>query len=153
MPPVHSNQNLVNCRNQLYDKGYSWPTCSKQPRVVDCRMAMGVVNKLYRRRRRRVLLTKWSICCGEMLCLEHSSRGKYPNFWWYRNFLIPQCEIGGSSTTGPSCQNQSSISAVVSIQCRLVTDRQTDRWAHYDSKYHASIAPRGKKTDCRFPLL
>jgi len=40
-------------------KGYSWPTCSKQPRLVNCRI--GVVNKLAcrrRRRRRRVLLTR-----------------------------------------------------------------------------------------------
>jgi len=29
-------------------EGYSWPTCSKQPRLVDCRT--GVVNKLDRRR-------------------------------------------------------------------------------------------------------
>ena len=29
-------------------EGYSWPTCSKQPRLVDCRT--GVVNKLERRR-------------------------------------------------------------------------------------------------------
>jgi len=33
-------------------EGCSWPTCSKQPRLVDCRI--GVVNKLDRRRRRRV---------------------------------------------------------------------------------------------------
>jgi len=32
-------------------EGYSWPTCSKQPRLVDC--LVGVVNKLDRRRRRR----------------------------------------------------------------------------------------------------
>jgi len=30
-------------------EGYSWLTCSKQPRLVDCRT--GVVNKLDRRRR------------------------------------------------------------------------------------------------------
>jgi len=28
-------------------EGYSWPTCSKQPQLVDCRI--GVVNKLDRR--------------------------------------------------------------------------------------------------------
>jgi len=44
-------------------EGYSWPTCSKQPRLVDC--PIGVVNKLDRRRRRRVLLTMRSTCCGE----------------------------------------------------------------------------------------
>ena len=44
-------------------EGYSWPTCSKQPRLVDCRI--GVVNKLDRRRRRRVLLTTRSTCRSE----------------------------------------------------------------------------------------
>ena len=43
---------------------YSRSTCSKQPRLVDCRI--GVVNKLDRRRRRRVLLTTRSTCRGEM---------------------------------------------------------------------------------------
>ena len=43
-----SVRNLVNCRNKSYNKsptnrsnieldGYRWPTCSKQPRLVDCR--------------------------------------------------------------------------------------------------------------------
>ena len=41
-------------------EGYSWPTCSKQPRLVDCRIGVG--NKLDRRRRRRVLLTTRSTC-------------------------------------------------------------------------------------------
>jgi len=46
-------------------EGYSWSTCSKQPRLVDCRI--GVVNKLdRRRRRRRVLLTTRSTCRGEI---------------------------------------------------------------------------------------
>ena len=64
----------VNCRNKLYTsprqvavmeaEGYGWPTCSKQPRLVDCRI--GVVNKLDRRRRRRVLLTTRSSCSGEI---------------------------------------------------------------------------------------
>jgi len=45
-------------------EGYSWPTCSKQPRLVDC--PIGVVNKLHRRRRRRVLLTTRSTCRGEI---------------------------------------------------------------------------------------
>ena len=65
------SQNLVNCRNKLYNKsrrnrmeleGYRWPTCSEQPRLVDC--PIGVVNKLDRRR--RVLLTTRSPCCGEI---------------------------------------------------------------------------------------
>ena len=54
------SQNLVNstdksATNRMELECYSWPTCSKQPRLVDCRI--GVVNKLDRRRRRRVLLT------------------------------------------------------------------------------------------------
>jgi len=50
----YASQNLVNCRNKLYDKsrtvevieseGYRWWTWSRQPRLVDCRI--GVVNKL-----------------------------------------------------------------------------------------------------------
>jgi len=66
-------------------EGYCWPTCSKQPRLVACRI--GVVNKLHRRRRRRrrtVLLTTRSTCRGEIFevwSLGRSSRGKYPNFW------------------------------------------------------------------------
>ena len=61
-------------------KGYrpSWPTCSKQPRLTDCRI--GVVNKLdrRRRRRRRVLLTTRSTCRGEIFevrSLRQSLRG------------------------------------------------------------------------------
>ena len=48
------SQNPVHCLKKLYNKlttnysmeleGYSWPTCSKQPQLVDCRV--GVVNKL-----------------------------------------------------------------------------------------------------------
>jgi len=49
-------------------EGYSWRTCSKQPRLVDCRI--GVVNKLDRRRRRRVLFTMRSTWRGEILSLE-----------------------------------------------------------------------------------
>jgi len=42
--------------DKLYNKssmeleGYSWPTCSKQPQLVNRRI--GVVNKFHRRRRR-----------------------------------------------------------------------------------------------------
>jgi len=71
------SQNLVNFRNKLCNKsttnrsslmeleGYSWPTCSKQPRFVDCRVD---VNKLdrRRRRRRRVSLTPRSTCHGKI---------------------------------------------------------------------------------------
>jgi len=103
--------------------GYSWSTCSKQTRLVDCRI--GVVNKLdRRRRRRRVMLTTRSTCRGEIFWvrgLEQSPREKYPNFWRYPNFLITQCVIGGRKLHAKT----SSIRPVVSIQYRLVTDRRT----------------------------
>ena len=84
------SQNLVNCRNKLYNnpqqiammelEGYSWLTCSKQSRLVDCRT--DVVNKLEcrRRRRRRELLTTRSTCRGEIFevrSLGQSPKGKY----------------------------------------------------------------------------
>ena len=76
---------------------YSWSTCSKQPRLVDCRI--GVVNKLdRRRRRRRVLLTARSTCRGEIFS-KSGVRDKVPE----RSTLISediqislkQCKIGG----------------------------------------------------------
>jgi len=48
-------------------EGYNSPTCSKQPRLVDCRI--GVVNKLDRRRR-GVLLTTRSTCRGEIFKVQ-----------------------------------------------------------------------------------
>ena len=84
----------------MESEGYSWPTCSKQPRLVDCHT--GVVNKLDRRRRqRRVLLTTRSTC-GEIFQV----RGKVPEestlfFWRYPNFLITHYGIGGRK---PPCQ-------------------------------------------------
>jgi len=60
-------------------EGCSSLTCSKQPRLVDCRI--GVVNKLdrRRRRRRRVLLTArstWRCEIFKVRSLGQSSRGK-----------------------------------------------------------------------------
>jgi len=61
------SQNLDNCRNKSYNKstieleGYSRPTCSKQPWVVNCRI--GVINNLdqWRRRQRdRLAVAKFS---------------------------------------------------------------------------------------------
>jgi len=97
-------------------EGYSWSTCNKQPRLIDCRI--GVVNKLDRRRRRRILLTTWSTYCGEIFkvqSLGQSPRGKYPKFF---------SDTIGFDTT-PAC------------------DRQTDEQTH-DSIYRSSIASRGK---------
>jgi len=75
-------------------EGYSWSTCSKQPRLVDCRI--GVVNKLDRRRRRRVVDNAYDLPRRNFLVrsLGQISRGMYPNFWRYPNFLITQCRIG-----------------------------------------------------------
>ena len=79
-------------------EGYSWPTCIKQPRLVDCRI--GVVNKLdrRRRRRRRVLLATRSTRRGEIFqvrSLGQSPRGKYPNFGRYPYFLTTYNGTGG----------------------------------------------------------
>ena len=69
------SQNLVNCRTAnlqpievIASEGYSRPTSSKQPRLVDCRVS--VVNKLDRRRRRRLLLTTRPTCRGEFFQSE-----------------------------------------------------------------------------------
>ena len=45
----------------------------------------------------------------------------------------------------PHAKTQLDSPIVVSIQCRLVTDRQTDGRTRDDSIYRASIASRGKK--------
>jgi len=116
---------------------YSWPTCSKQPRFVGCRI--GVVNKLDRRRRRRVLLTTLSICRGEIDGEVRSLGHIFPGgstliFWRYPNFFITQCEYVKESFHIKT----SSIRPVVSIQYRLVTERRTDRRTHDDSIYRAS---------------
>ena len=124
-------------------EGYSWSTCSKQPRLVNCRT--GVVNKLDRRRRRDLLIT-WSTCCGEIVSksgnLGQSLSRKYLNFRWYPNFLITQCRIGGKK---PPCQKQLDLSS--HFDTIPACDRQTDRRTHDDSIYSASIASRGKNTE------
>jgi len=82
-------------------EGYSWSTCSKQPRLVDYRRPYRCrqENKLdRRRRRRRVLLTTRSTCSGEIFCVRNlvqNSRGKHSNFWRYPNFLTIQYAICG----------------------------------------------------------
>jgi len=142
------SQNAVNCINKLYNKstkyrsngveGYSWSTCSKQPRLVDCRIHVGVGDKLYRRGRRwRVLLTKRSTCRGEVQSLGQSLRKKYPNFWRraYPNFLITQSGIGGRK---PPCQNAARFVRSFGYDTDLwETDRQKDGQTdgHNDSLY------------------
>ena len=84
---------------------YSWLTCSKQPRLVHCRI--GVVSMFDRRRRRRILLTTRSTCRGAVFkvrSLRQSPKGKDPNFWKYPNFLITQCD--GIDGRKPQLQNK-----------------------------------------------
>jgi len=136
-------QNLVNCRNKSTNRdmelqGYSWSTCSKQPRLVDC--CIGVVNKLDRRRRRRVMLTEIR---GEFLSTEFGTvpegstliLGRYPSLLT----ATEQCGIGGRKSP---CQK--AVRFVQSFRYRLVTERRTDRRTRDNSIYRASIASRGK---------
>ena len=44
------------------------------------------------------------------------------------------------------------VRKVVSIQYRLVAERQIDGWTHDDNKYRASIASRGKNQQCLVSL-
>jgi len=121
-------------------EGYSRPTCSKQPRLVDCRI--GVVNKLDRRRRRRVLLTMRSTYRGEIFQVRSSGqspRGKYPNFWRYQYFLITEGGLGGRT---PPCQKQLDSSGC--FDTIPACDRRTDRRTRDDSIHSASIASRGE---------
>ena len=79
------SQNLVNYRNKLYNKsiinhsngvrGLQLIDFRKQVLLVDCRI--GVVNKLDRQRRRRMLLTARSTCRGEIFYVR--SFGQSPS--------------------------------------------------------------------------
>jgi len=122
-------------------EGYSWQTCSKQPRLVDCRI--GVVNKLGRRRRRQVLFTTRSPCRGEVFQVRssgQSSRGKHPNYWRYLNFFITH-DVWWKEASVPKT---SSIRPVCRYSTGLWRSLQTDRKRHDTIKYRASIASRGK---------
>ena len=113
--------------------------CSKQPRLVDCRI--GVVNKLDRRRRWRALLTTRSTCRGEIFrvrSLGQISKEKYPNFWRYQNFLITQCETHGRKPPGQK------LTWLVQWSRHNTGLWRTDRRTHDDCNYRASIASRGK---------
>jgi len=119
-------------------KGYSWPICSEQPRLVDCRI--GVANKP-QRRRWWVLLTTWWTCGGENFSSKsgvwNSPTGKY--------FLeIPKFPYNTVWDREKEAHAKISwIRPVVSIQYQLVTDGQTDRQTnpqtHDDSKYRTVI--------------
>jgi len=77
------SQHLVNCRNKFYDKStknrmeLDGNSCSKQPRLVDCRVS--VVNKLDRRRRRRrvgdnaIYLPRRNFLCPEFGAVPEGS--------------------------------------------------------------------------------
>ena len=95
-------------------EGYSWSTCSKQPRLIDCRI--GVVNKLDCR---RVLLTTLLTCRGEIFKVQswgQSSGGQVPNFWRYPHFLKAQCRIDAKNQLDSSSR----------FDTILACDRQTD---------------------------
>ena len=86
-------------------EGYSWSTCSKQPRLVDCRI--GVVNKLDRRR----------VCWQrDRLAVEENSRVKCVYLSRYPNFYHAMLCIRGTSH-GP-------VSVCPSV-CLSVTSRSS----------------------------
>jgi len=129
-------------------EGYSRPTCSKQARLVDCRIS--VVNKLDRRRRRRVLLKTRSTCRGEIFS-KSGVWDKVPCGGKY-TLIFGDSQISLQHSVGrkPPCQKPGSIRPVVSKQYRLVTDGRTHRRRQHI--YGASIASRGKtwtiESDC-----
>jgi len=92
--------------------GYSWPTCSKQPRLIDCRI--GVVNKLDHRDR---VDKKWR----NFLSPEFPTKfpGEVYVVWRHPDFLITQYKIGQKV----SVPKTGSIRPAVIIKTR--TDRQT----------------------------
>ena len=109
-------------------EGYSRPTCSKQPRLVDCRI--GVVNKLDRRRRQlRVLLTARSTRRGEIFevrSLEQSSSGKYPNFGDSQIYLKYSLgQIKGSLHTKNQLDSSSRFDTISA--CGRRADGRTDK--------------------------
>ena len=93
-------------------EGYSWPTCSKQPRLIDCRI--GVVNKLDHRDR---VDKKWR----NFLSPEFPTKfpGEVYVFWRHPDFLITQYKIGQKV----SVPKTGSIRPAVII--KTWTDRQT----------------------------
>jgi len=56
-----------------------------------------------------------------------SSRGEYPYFWRYQNFLTTRYRIGHQRKL--PCRKPASFDTI------LACDGQTDRWTHNDSKY------------------
>ena len=122
-------------------KGYSWSTCTEQPRFVDCHI--GVVNKLDNRlddeefcwqRLRLAVQAKFSYSGVK-------SQRQVPYFWTHPDFLITQCRIGGRKLPY-QCQKPARF--VQSF--RYITGLwRTDGRTHDDSIYRACIASRGKK--------
>jgi len=142
------SKNLVNSRKKLYNesttnrsngvRGLQLIDCSKQPRLVDCRI--GVVKKLdCQQQQRRVLLTTQSTCSGEIFLvrsLAQSPRGKYPNFWReaYPIFFITQCGVDGRKLPLPK------LTRFVQTDGRR--DRQKGTGRQHIPRY--SIASRGE---------
>ena len=122
--------------------GYRWSTCSKQPRLVDCRI--GVVNKLDRRRRRWVVDNAIDLPWRNFLRpdLGQSSREKCPSFFSRNpNFLITQYGIGRRK---PACQIDARFVQSFRYNTGLwQTDRRTDTRRQHIPPWH--IASRGEK--------
>ena len=113
----------------LESEGYSWLTCSKQPRLAECRI--GVVNKLDRRR--WVSLTTRLTCHGEIFYVQR----KVPWFLQIPNF---PCNIVWDRWKEASMAKNSLIRPVVSTHYRVVWDGRMNRRTHNDSIYHTCIA-------------
>ena len=115
------------CRNKLYDKstanrsngirGLQLTDCSKQPRLVDCRI--GVVNKLDRPRRRLAVAK----------CFKSGVWDKVPEA---RTLILKIPKFPYSTVWDrwkkASVPKTSSIRPVVSIQYRLVRNRHNITW-------------------------
>ena len=118
-------------------KIYSWSTCNKEPRLVDCRI--GVVNKLDRRRRPDLLTTR-STCRGEI----ETKSGVWDK--------VPRSTLIFGDTQVPyntvwDRWKEASMTKISSIRPAFryntgswLTDGQT----HNDNIYSARIASRGK---------
>ena len=158
------SQNLVSCRNKLcnyrlvYNKWSQRVTVDRL--VVNSRDSSIVV---YRCRRQAYLLSSTTTSFVDnsidlpwrnfkVWSLGQSSRGKYPNFWRYRNFLITHCGSAGLGKVAP-CQNQlDSFSRFYAIYW-LVTDgqRRSDGRTHDDNRPTA-LAWRCAEKNCRISV-
>ena len=90
------------------------------------------------------------ICRGEVRSWKKVSEGNTRHFCWYLNFLKTQCRIGRKKA---DMRKTISVCTSISIEHRLVTDRQTDSQTKviYIASTRASIAYRAVK--CETQLL